>query len=106
LIILRVGITCVCHYTWLPLKSFPSLSKYFNSKHLELNLLRHLPWGEKQPSQSPGNPKIIPQGNTYIKEERVIHCERELNVAQVPRAVAEVLHTGGAHFFGICRAQG
>lgn len=45
------------------------------------------------------------QGRTYIKEERVIHCKRKLNVAQVARAAVEVLYTGGAHLFGIRRAQ-
>ncbi|OBS82627.1 hypothetical protein A6R68_23387 [Neotoma lepida] len=34
--------------------------------------------------------------STYIEEERVVHRERELNVAQVSRAVAEVLYTGSS----------
>lgn len=45
------------------------------------------------------------QGRTYIKEERVVHREWKLNVAQVAGAVVEVLNAGGAHLFGICRAQ-
>lgn len=74
------------------------------------NLLRRLLGGgggtHKSPLAAPETQAArAPRGGTYIKEERVVHGEWQLDVAQVARAVAEVLHTGGAHLFGICRAQ-
>ena len=82
----------------------------FNSRVPGANLLRHHLWGEGGMLKSQPQPwDPLGQGSpnrTYIKEQRIVHSEREFDVAQVSGAVVEVLHTGGAHLFGIRRAQG
>lgn len=43
---------------------------------------------------------------TYIEEQGVVDGQGQLYMAKVSGAVAEVLHAGGTHFFGVRRPQG
>lgn len=43
---------------------------------------------------------------TYIEEQGVVDRQRQLYMAKVSGAVAEVLHASGTHFFGVRRSQG
>lgn len=43
---------------------------------------------------------------THIEEQGVVDSQRQLYVAKVSGAVAEVLHASRTHFFGVRRAQG
>lgn len=43
--------------------------------------------------------------HTYIKKQRVVDSQRQLYVAKMTRAVAEVLHASCTGFFGIWRSQ-
>lgn len=43
---------------------------------------------------------------TYIEEQGVVDGQGQFYMAKVPGAVAEVLHAGCTHFFGVRRAQG